>query len=352
MQALVASERDRARFNEFVASSPLADVLQSWEWGEVKRKTGWKPIRLIIENEQGIAGTCSMLLTKPARFIPPLAYAPRGPLLDYGRPDEVDALVELAKRESGSAFVLISDPALEEGLPAVTALSDRMRRTTAGGFGGVQPRNVMILDLGPDPDKIMGGFKSKWRYNIRLAERKGVEIVEARREDMPEFHKLLLETAARDGFTVRGLDYFEALWDHLADPGMLKMFLARYSDRAIAGVILFCMGGRVVYTYGASSNEHRKVMPNHLIQWHAIRWSKENGYSIYDFRGVSPVLGGKPVDEHLAGLNRFKEGFGAVHVEYAGQFELPLRPAWYATWRFAGPLAMRLSKRAERSDDD
>lgn len=351
MQARVAAEQDRDRFNNFVASSPLADVLQSWQWGEVKRATGWNPLRLLLEEGDELVGACSMLLTKPARLVPAISYAPRGPVVDYESEEPLNALVEAIRRHSREAFAFICDPAIVDGTPASAKLGQYMKRVASGGFGGVQPRNVMILDLTPDLDKIQAGFKSKWRYNIRLAERKGVEIVEGTRDDIPAFHELLLETAARDGFTVRGIGYFQALWDHLSSSGFLKVFLAHHKNRPIAGIMLFPMGSRVVYTYGASSNEDRNVMPNHLIQWHAIRWSKENGYSIYDFRGVSPVRDGKPVDEHLAGLNRFKEGFGAVHVEYAGQFELPLRRGWHGLWRTAGPLAMRLSKRAGRASD-
>ena len=350
MQARVADSDDRDSWNQHVSSSGLADVLQSWEWGEIKRETGWSPVRILVEDGDIIA-TASVLKTRPTRALPPLAYAPRGPVLNYQRKDHLDAVVAAIKEECGDAFVFMCDPAVEEGSEGDRALAGTMRKVTAGGFGGVQPRTVMVLDLDPDLDKILEGFKSKWRYNIRLAERKGVEIREGGEADIARFHDLVVETAERDEFSVRGRGYFESLWKHLSPSGMLKLFLAEYSGHLLAGIMLFCMGPRVVYTYGASSNEHRNVMPNHLIQWHAIRWSKENGYGIYDFRGVSPVRNGEPVDPNLAGLNRFKEGFGARYVEYAGQFDLPIRPAWYALWRTAAPAAMRFSKQLTRTAD-
>jgi peptidoglycan pentaglycine glycine transferase (the first glycine) len=351
LSARVASEADKENFNNHVAGSDLADALQSWEWGEVKSETGWKPIRLMIDEDGAAVASCSILVTKPARGVPPLAYAPRGPILDYEREEHLKAMLDAIRERSEGAFMFMCDPAIEDRSPEAASAARLMSRTEAGGFGGVQPKTVMVLDLDPDLDKIMGGFKSKWRYNIRLAERKGVEIREGSAEDIPSFHEILVETARRDGFSVRGLGYFESLWNHLAPSGKLKLFMANYEGRAIAGIILFCMGSRVVYVYGASSNDHRNVMPNHLIQWSAIKWSKENGYSIYDFRGVSPVRNGDPVDESLAGLNRFKEGFGARYVEYVGQFELPIRKAWYGLWRVTSPLAMRFSSRLSRSAD-
>jgi lipid II:glycine glycyltransferase (peptidoglycan interpeptide bridge formation enzyme) len=242
--------------------------------------------------------------------------------------------------------MLKCDPPIEARSPESDLLAGAgFQLVAGGGFGGVQPKAVMVLDLDGDLDKIFGGFKSKWRYNIRLADRKGVSIREAGRDDLASFYDLLVETARRDGFFIRGRSYFETLWDVLHPSGMLVAFLAELAGRPIAGILLLVMGDRATYTYGASSNEHRNVMPNHMLQWHGIRWAKERGCRVYDFRGVSPVRSGNPVEPSIAGLNRFKEGFGARYVEYAGEFDLPLRAGWYRFWRAAAPPAMALRRR-------
>ena len=321
--------------------------MQSWGWGEVKRASGWQPLRLLVEDDDGrVRAACSILKTQPARGIAPLLYAPRGPVLDYSDVAALHALIGEVRRRAGKGFMLKCDPPIEARSDAVTSLEQTgFQRVTSGAFGGVQPTAVMILDLSPGLDKVLEGFKSKWRYNIRLAERKGVTVREATRDDIPAFYAILQETARRDGFTVRARSYFETMWDELEPRGMLKMFMADYQGGPIAGILLTAMGERVIYNYGASSNEDRNVMPNHLIQWTAIRWAAENGYRIYDFRGVSPVQEGKPVEEHIAGLNRFKEGFGARYVEYAGEFDLVLRAGWYTLWRKAAPAAMSLRRK-------
>lgn len=342
----MASREDRDRFNSFVSASPQGDVLQSYEWGEVKRAGGWTPLRLIVENDGRAAASCSILITRPARMVPPIAYAPRGPVLGDLNRSTFDEITTGIRAHTRGAFVFVCDPPAEAGSEAAALFTSvGFRRVEGHGFGGIQPKAVMVLNLEPDLEKILASFKSKWRYNIRVAERRGVSVREGNRGDLGAFYDLLLETARRDGFFIRGRSYFETLWDVLYPAEMLHMFLAEFDGRPIAGVILFCMGSRVVYTYGASSNEHRNVMPNHLIQWHAIRWAKEAGYLVYDFRGVSPVREDKPVEPHLAGLNRFKEGFGARYVEYAGQFDLPLRKGWYGLWRKAGPAAMSVRKK-------
>jgi peptidoglycan pentaglycine glycine transferase (the first glycine) len=349
LSAREADEADRDRHNAFVASSPTADALQSWEWGELKRRTGWTPRRFLVEEGGEIVAVAQVLARRPVRAAPPLLYAPRGPVVAPGRPDALAALVDGVRRAADGAFLLACDPPVEASSAEARALEAAgFRPVPAGGFGGVQPKAVMVLDLSPPLEEIFARFHPKWRYNVRLAERRGVTVASAGRAELSVFYDLLLETARRDGFAVRDRRYFELLLEILEPAGRATMFLARYQDRPIAGAICLGIGGRLTYTYGASSSQHRAVMPNHLLQWHVIRWAKEHGYRIYDLRGVSPVRDGRPVDPRLAGLNRFKEGFGARYVEYAGTFELPLRPVLWRAWRAAAPLARGALRRLRR----
>lgn len=351
MQARIAQEHEREAFDAFAASSPHADLLQSWSWGEIKRTSGWIPTRYVVEDAGRIVASASVLRIRPVRKGPQLLYAPRGPVV--AGPRALPALIELIRSNARGAFVLKCDPPVEASSDDAGALRRAgFRVAGGGGFGGVQPRAVMVLDLTPDEDKLLEGFKSKWRYNVRLAERRGVSVSQAGREELPAFYALLTETAKRDGFLVRGRPYFEALYDTLASDGMLTMWLARYQDTPVAGAICFAFGPRVTYVYGASSNEHREVMPNHLMQWTMIRHAKASGATIYDFRGVSPMRDGKPVEPSIAGLNRFKEGFGARYVEYVGELDLPLRPLLWRAWVAGAPMAMRLYKRLKGSPGD
>jgi lipid II:glycine glycyltransferase (peptidoglycan interpeptide bridge formation enzyme) len=349
MRASVLADSDKDRYNAFVASSEHADVLQAWEWGEVKRRSGWTPRRFLVEDGDAVAGAVQVLARRPVRGAPPLLYAPRGPVLATARPEVLDELAGAVRRSSADAFVLKCDPPVDRDSVEARALRDTgFSLAPEAGFGGVQPKAVMVLDLDRTAEEIFAGFRSKWRYNVRLAEKKGVEVSLAGREDLPAFYELLVETARRDRFLIRGRSYFESLFDCLSPAGLIAMFLARFERRPVAGAICLGFGRRLTYTYGASSNEHRNVMPNHLMQWHMIRWAKEQGYGVYDFRGVSPVRDGTAAESHLAGLNRFKEGFGARYVEYAGTFDLPLRPVLYRAWRWGAPLAIGALKKLRR----
>lgn len=346
----VASEADRDAFNDYVAASPAGDLLQSWEWGEIKRASGgWSPRRYLAEANGSVVAAASVLRTVPFKGVPPLLYAPRGPV--FSGAEALQALVERIRSDAGRAFVLKGDPAITPESCEERAMLDAGFVAAGGaGFGGVQPKAVMVLDLPPGADEAaeeqtLEGFKSKWRYNIRLAERKGVTVKQAGFEDLPAFYEILLETAKRDGFFVRGRSYFETLFNVLAPRDMLSLWLAYFEGRPISGAICFRFGPRVTYVYGASSNSDRNVMPNHLMQWTMIQWALRQGASIYDFRGVSPVRNGEPVEAHIAGLNRFKEGFGARYIEYTGDLDLPLRPLVWRGWVKGAPAAMKVYKK-------
>lgn len=348
-----ASEQDRVRFNEFVARFETGDLLQSFEWGDLKSRGGWRPVRVVAESDGEIVAAASVLERPLPRVNRCIMYAPRGPVLDTRDGQLVRDFsahfreVALARR----AILLKIDPPVpvEDVESEANLRSAGFRPISAGGFGGTQPKCVMQLDLDKSLDDLIASFKPKWRYNIRLAEKKGVQVrLDCGRSDIRTFYALLQETCERDGFLVRDIRYFEDMWDVLAPPGYMRLALAYYEGKPIAGAIAYLFGDKAWYTYGASSNEHRNVMPNHLVQWRLIQWAKECGCKWYDFRGVSPRKGAG--DEHLEGLNRFKEGFSPRFVEYIGEYDMVFSPAFNWLWNIARPRVQALLKARRRAE--
>jgi len=356
MQIREALESEKSSWSQFVSTSPTGDLLQSFEWGDLKQKSGgWRPIRLIAEKDGKIVGAVSILKRNLPRLKKCIFYAPRGPVCDFSDQTLLQNLVEgAAERASREGAILfkIDPPILIERADVVSSLQNLgfHKVVDAEGFGGVQPRCVMQLDLSPSIDDILADCKPKWRYNIRLAEKKGVTVrSDCAKDDLKAFYAVLQETAERDRFLVRGYSYYEQMWDYLVLPGYAKLFLAEFEGEVVSGALSFIYGDKCWYTYGASSNRHRNVMPNHLMQWRMIEWAKESGCSWYDFRGVSQQNDAQSED-HLAGLNRFKEGFGAKFVEYIGEFDLPYSPAWYWAWTTAKPKALSFLKSIKRRE--
>lgn len=353
IQVQVLSGPDRESYQRFLNSSPYGHFMQTWEWGEVKRLTDWTPIRMGAYREGNLVGVMSLLERNLPYVNRPLIYIPAGPCADYREdPGVVEALYEAAAdygRKRRAVF-LKTDPTVPKDHPHIGEILSEMgfRYLDKGpNFESIQPRFVWHLPLErKTPDDLMEDFHPKTRYNIRLASRKGVEIKVGREEkDLEDFYQVLKVTASRQGFLVRGYEYYQVIFREMIQRDMARLFLSFYRGEVLGGTISFITGDHCWYVYGASSNRHRNVMPNYLLQWEMINWALERGCSVYDFRGVS---GDMDPDNPLYGLYRFKRGFGGHMVEYMGEHDLPLSPVLYLLSTRAEPLYRRMRGLASR----
>ena len=333
---IVTDEKGRKEYKEFLEKHERCNFQQSPEWAKVK--SNWINEIVLSEDENGkINGAVSILIRKIPIF-GYIMYSSRGPICDIHDVQVLgqltDGIKELARKYK--AIVYKAEPDIEskdeEFKKIVTNLGYRIKDDAKNFREEIQPRYVFRLDIkGKTEEEIFAGFHSKTRYNVRLATKKGVKIKEGTREDLKDFHKIMIETGARDGFIIRPLSYFEKMYDEMA-PEHMKLLMAYYEDKPISGVIPIMYGNKTWYLYGASSNEHRNLMPNYLLQWEMIKMAIARKDDIYDFRGVSGV-----VDENHPqyGLYRFKKGFGATFTEFVGEIYIPFKPLTYSLYRFS-----------------
>lgn len=321
-------------FDHYVSTHPHGDLLQTTSWGQLKACSGWDWYPLAVLEKGLVRGTALLLAKKLPYFPGSLFYSPRGPL--FSSPQALKALWDagrdLARRKG--ALVWKMDPALPlgKGEWASLAREHKLRLVPTGlDFAGVQPRFVMVLDLQKNLERLLEDMKSKTRYNIRYAQRKGVRILQVQEKgELDTFYNLLQETAQRENFLIRPLLYFQSIWDHLVSKKMAQFFLAYHQETPLAAALAFRLGKKVWYVYGASANQKRNLQAAHLIQWALISWAKGLGCHTYDFRGVSGDLN---PENPLYGLYRFKEGFGARLREYVGEYDLPISRGGYALWQ-------------------
>jgi len=352
LQARIISPVERDNYNQFVDSHPKGHFLQSWEWGQVKSFTDWQPLPLVLEDEGQMVA--ALLLLKRRLPLPGInrciLYSPRGPVCDVHNANLLGELFAAARQvaEAEGAIFLKIDPDVKvEDTVFIQHLQTNgfHRSTSSEGFDGVQPTFVFRLDITPTEEELMANFHQKWRYNIRLAERKGVTVRPAEnKEDLKEFYRVLKETAERDHFIIRGYEYFDKIWDAMV-PDIARYFVVEYEGQIVAGSLAMIMGNKAWYLYGASSNQYRNVMPNYLMQWHMIKWAKANGGTLYDFRGVS---GDISEDNPLYGLYRFKKGFSGEFTEFVGDWDTVYSPSYYWLWTKALPLYQKESRRLVR----
>jgi lipid II:glycine glycyltransferase (peptidoglycan interpeptide bridge formation enzyme) len=264
-----------ARWDAFVTRHPAGHLLQLCQWGTLKARFGWEAVRLALEQAGELCAGAQVLF----RRLPlgrTLAYVPKGPVMDYGDDAAVaqlwDALYQLAR--SRRAILLKIEPEL----PDDPALAARLLRW---GFRPspqtVQPRHTIWVDLTPDEGVILARIKSKTRYNVRLAGRKGVQVREGTLDDLDTFYTLVQETGARDGFATHSREYYQIAYQLFVPPGLARLFLAFFEDEPLGALMAFTCSDKAWYFYGASSNRHRNRMPNHLLQWEAMRWAKAQG---------------------------------------------------------------------------
>ena len=335
---LLAKEEEK-EYKEFLENHDRCNFQQSLEWGKVK--TSWKNEVVLAKDENGkIIGAISVLIRKIPIF-GNFMYVSRGPICDIHNEkvlkELTEGLRELAKQYK--AFTLRMEPDIksddEEFKKIIKNLGFKINDKGKNFSDGIQPRYVFRLDIkGKTEDEIFAAFHPKTRYNVRLAMKKGIEIREGTREDLKDFHKIMMVTGKRDNFMIRPLSYFEKMYDCLA-PEHLKLMMAYYNGQPVSGIIDIIYGNKIWYLYGASSNEHRNLMPNYLLQWEMIKYSIEHGKDVYDFRGVTGIVDEK--DPHY-GLYRFKKGFNAEFTEFVGEVYINFKPVTYKMYKFSEKL--------------
>jgi lipid II:glycine glycyltransferase (peptidoglycan interpeptide bridge formation enzyme) len=214
-------------WDAFTRAFSAGHLLQSWTWGEFKAHFGWQPARIAVVEEQRILAAAQVLFRPLLAGRVSMAYVPKGPLLDLAAPSApaagalLSALHEACRRRR-TVFLKV-EPDWEDEATARAWLK-------AQGFvpssQTVQPRRTVIIDLRPDEEAILAQMKSKTRYNIRLAERKGVSVQMGTAQDLPLFYELLQVTGRRDGFAVHTQEYYALAWRLFAAQDAVALFLA------------------------------------------------------------------------------------------------------------------------------
>lgn len=345
-------------WNDLIAALPGAHILQTREWAQVKARFGWRPEPFLWRDEAGKVVAAASLLRRPlGKGLPwSVLYAPKGPLLDWGAaPLRQRVLADLESYACRTGAVLLKidpdvclgtgEPGGEEDTPDPVGLQVIQELETRGWRFSpeqVQFRNTVWLDLTRGEDEILAAMKQKTRYNIRLAERKGVVVRVAREEDLGLLYRMYAETAARDGFVIRPREYYLTVWRTLMGAGLAEPLIAEVEGEPVAGVVIFRFAGRAYYFYGMSTGRHRNKMPTYLLQWEAIRRARAAGCTVYDFWGAPEVFDER---DPMWGVYRFKEGFRGQVVRTLGAWDYPARPLLYAAFVRGVPLALAVLRR-------
>lgn len=314
-------EKERKRFDE-LAAHPL----QSWAWGEFREKTEVKVMRFGRYQKDELIETAQVTV-HPIPHLPwKIGYWPKGVIPSK---EMLVAVKEKLKDEKVIMVKLEPNELMENG----KLIIDNLKRE----FGLVNGKSLFTrwsfwLELDRTEEKLLAGMKQKTRYNTRLAEKKGVKIIEDNsQEAFEEYWKLTEETTKRQGFYAHTKKYHQLMFDSLCSAGLAHLFRAEHEGKTLATWIVFILNGVMYYPYGASTRDDRNIFASNLMMWEVIKFGKRNGCKLFDMWG-SPGPDPK-LSDPWSGFHRFKEGYGAKLVEFVGTYDLVIDPMLYWLYR-------------------
>lgn len=374
------SSRSPQLWNQIISQLPNPHFLQTYEWGQVKAKYGWIPYYAVWDAngefhvEKDITRLSSFVLPVIAAALIlkrqilshgfaarlSILYAPKGPLLDWNneslRTRVLDDLQSFARKQGAIFLKLDPDVVLGRGVPhseedvtensGQAVRSDLKRRGWVYSSDQIQFRNTVLVDLIAAEDEIMMRMKPKTRYNVRLAEKRGLAVRAGRVDDLPMLYKLYAETSVRDGFVIRDENYYLGVWKlFMSNLETMKLsnlpacvpLIAEVDGEPVAAIFLFMFAGRAYYVYGMSLNLHREKMPTYLLQWEAMKRAKANGCSAYDLWGAPENF---DESDSMWGVYRFKEGLGGEVVRTLGAYDFAPNKFWYKLYTEVVPRVL------------
>jgi len=325
-------EKDKKEYNHFVANAKSGSFLQSYDWGQWQVRLGREVYRYwIVDNEKKQIGTIQLIKT-PLPLGKFYLYAPYGPVgpenYELGIKNYEWVAETLKSKFSNCLFIRIEPKNLE----LATSHSQLATKTA-----NIQPGKTLVIDLSQTAEELLQQMHPKTRYNIRLAEKHGVEIKDEFDISIghglfaQEAAELVVKTATRQGYKGYSNNYYQQLIDCFAVQNRgdvrLRIYKAIYQNKLLSSAIMVDYGSTRTFLFGGSAEENKNVMAPYLMHWQAMQDAKLAGLKHYDFWGTE-TSAGKP-----AGFVRFKLGFGGTEIQYAGAYDLVLKPVWYKIYK-------------------
>jgi lipid II:glycine glycyltransferase (peptidoglycan interpeptide bridge formation enzyme) len=285
---------------------------------------------------------------------------------DTGLCQRVLADLQAFAKHQGAIFVKVDpDVELGTGIPGTpqavesnggqTVKSELVQRGWEFSQDQIQFRNTVLIDLSPSEDELLLRMKQKTRYNVRLAQKKGVTVRVGTTDDLPGLYRMYAETSVRDDFLIREEGYYQTVWRIFDKPSIIprssstpfhEPLIAEVDGQPVAAVSLFYFAGHAIYLFGMSRDEHREKMPNHLLQWEAMRRARALGCGIYNLWGAPNQFN---ESDDLWGVFRFKEGLGGYVFRSLGAWDFTPNPLLYKLYTQVLPRLMDVMRSRGKS---
>ena len=322
---LIIKTKDKNNWKSLILKQPFTPFTQSWEWGELQKNSGRKIWRLELTKNDEIVGL-AQIIKYPLPFNKNFLYIPRGPIIlnkQNFSSEVLEQYLNKLAREENAIFARMDSGVFKNAKPSPT-LAYRSAIT--------QPKTEWMIDLPLSESDLLAQMHEKTRYNIRLAQKKGVVAKVYFGNDiknqLENFFNLLKETAQRDKFYLHPIIHYQKIIDIFKDK--IELVSAEYEGKILAAGLVLFSGNTATYLYGGSSSENRNLMAPYAMHWQAIRRAKDRDCKWYSFGAVN--------DSDLASVTRFKQGFGGEAIDFGGSFDIIINPIWYWLYNTARRL--------------
>lgn len=333
-----------------IYNKTVGHIIQSWEWGEFRKSTGLDLVRLGHFEDDRMIKAYQLTFHSVPLLKQTVGYLPKGPMPDN---DMIKALTDLAKSR-GVAFIKIEpnvvinwDSAKPDSKIEQKSLSEMKKLGLVPSSKSLFTKYNFLIDLKKTQEQLSASFHPKTRYNIGIAQKKGVRVYVSQDDaDFEIYLKLYFDTTKRQNYFGHTPGYHKKCWQILKDADMARLVIAKYEDKPLVAWMLFNFADTLYYPYGGSSHEHREVMASNLICFEAIALGKKMGLKFFDMWGaLEPNASSR---NSWFGFHKFKAGYGPLHVEYIGTYDLILKNALYNTLNVADRLRWTVLRATRR----
>lgn len=316
---------------------------QTWWWAHIKQKFGWEIISSTFEGKEILVYVRKFARSFSLAYVPyPVVHAQDAHDYFAKLAEFVQSVKHLLPKQCLCVRVdtaIFSNHVLNHNEMENCIAAIHSHQSYKGQ--NVQPPDTVLINLEQSEEELLQAMKPKWRYNIKLASKKQLVVKESTGDDFEIFWNLYQETAKRDAIAIHQKEYYESVFQNpVSQQGtqpLVKLWTAWFQEKPIAAIITVYYQKRATYLYGASSNEHRNLMAPYLLQWSAMQDAKRHGCEWYDLYGIPP----DDNPEHpMAGLYRFKTGFGGEIRHYLGCIDFPMHRIPYHLFTIAERLRL------------
>lgn len=306
-------------------------LLQSFEWEQFQNKVGNDTFRF---GDKHVLGLC---IEQEIPLVGKYAYCPRGPRIERSSEEtfQKEELYNLLKEVHGrGCFWLRIEPHSQEALQEIQERLP-LEAILVPAPKNIQPQEILVMDISRSEEELLSSMKTKTRYNIRLAQKKGVQVLVTREEKYQKiFFKLIQATAKRAKIKTHSFEYYRKMFT-VFDEKKLQLYVALRESAVLAINMIMIQKDCAIYLHGGSSDEQRNCMAPFLLHWQTIQDVKKRGCMWYDFGGISRLKEGKDAQEkkggNWKGITRFKTSFcpKTEGIEFPGTYDIILNSRRY-----------------------